>query len=90
MKSLTEYPNIGKVLACELNKIGIDNIEELIKIGSAEAVFEICIASDKGCINMLYALEGAIKGIRWHDLSKEQKTIVKNQFEELKKEKETI
>jgi DNA transformation protein len=28
-------------------------------------------ADNEVCISMLYALEGAIQGIRWHDLDRE-------------------
>ncbi|WP_309245476.1 TfoX/Sxy family DNA transformation protein [Clostridium estertheticum] len=33
---------------------------------------------NSACINKLYALEGSIQGIRWHNLSKE----VKNELNE--------
>jgi len=36
------------------------------------------------CINMLYALEGAIQGIRWHGLSKERKLELKEYYNSLK------
>ncbi|MBZ9688850.1 TfoX/Sxy family protein [Clostridium estertheticum] len=33
--------------------------------------------NDSACINRLYALKGAIQGIRWHNLSNEVKNELK-------------
>lgn len=74
MKSITELPNIGKTLADKLQRIGINSQEELQNTGSEEAIIKIATLENSGvCINMLYALEGAIQGIRWHGLSRERK-----------------
>lgn len=69
MNKLTELPNIGKILAAKLKTVGIDTEQELRKIGSENAIIKISTLENSGtCINMLYALEGAIQGIRWHGL----------------------
>ncbi|MFC2135358.1 TfoX/Sxy family protein [Bacteroidota bacterium] len=74
MKELTNLPNIGKTLAQKLKMIGVNNEQELKAMGSEKAIIKIATLEDGGdCINMLYALEGAIQGIRWHNLSKERK-----------------
>ena len=74
MKALTELPNIGKTLAEKLKRVGIENENDLKSVGSENAIIKIASLENSGaCINMLYALEGAIAGIRWHDLSKERK-----------------
>lgn len=67
----------------ELEQVGIKNLEDLKSIGSAQALVMIHNNSGEGCINMLYALEGAIKGIRWHDLTREEKAIVQKEYKEL-------
>ena len=78
MEDLTKLPNIGKILAEKLNRIGVTNNEKLIKLGSESALLKITTIENSGaCINMLYALEGAIQGIRWHDLSKNRKYKLK-------------
>lgn len=44
------------------------------KKGSEKALQLISTLENSGvCINMLYALEGAIQGIRWHQLSAKRK-----------------
>lgn len=78
MGNLLDLPNIGKTLALKLNKIGINNGQELIETGSENAIIKIATIENNGaCINMLYALEGAIQGIRWHHLSKGKKQELK-------------
>ena len=77
---LTRLPNIGKVLARKLHQAGITSYDDLIDLGSVEAYLRIW--DHKGVIgyNMLYALEGAIQGVRWHDLSAEQRQTVKREL----------
>ena len=75
--------NIGKVLEEELLRAGISGYQELVECGSIEALFRIRdnTNNNKGCLNMLYALEGAIQGVRWHDLSKNDKKRIKDEYE---------
>ena len=74
MKSLTDLPNIGKTLADKLKSVGIENEHDLKTIGSENAIIKIATLENSGaCINMLYALEGAIQGIRWHGLDEARK-----------------
>lgn len=78
MKPLTDPSNIGKVLAENLNSIGVSSYEDLKAMGSEDAIMKIATIKDSGaCINMLYALEGAIQGIRWHGLSSSKKEELK-------------
>lgn len=78
MKKLIELPNIGKTLAKKLNNIGILNEQDLKQLGSEKALIKIATIENSGaCINMIYALEGAIQGIRWHALDKERKLELK-------------
>ncbi|MBN2348635.1 MAG: TfoX/Sxy family protein [Bacteroidales bacterium] len=78
MSELSDLPNIGKTLAEKLKKVGIHNEQELKNTGSANAIQKIATIENSGaCINMLYALEGAIQGIRWHRLDDEKKQELK-------------
>ena len=79
MESLTDLPNIGQTLASKLNAINIKSPEELKSIGSKQALIQISTLENSGaCINMLYALEGAIQNIRWHELSTQTKQKLKS------------
>lgn len=72
-KSLTSLPNIGNVMARKLTEAGIDTPAKLSEVG-VEAAFIRLRALDEGaCINSLMALEGALQGVRWHDLDPARK-----------------
>ena len=74
MSSLNDLPNIGKTLAKKLESIGIKTEQDLKTAGSENALLKIATLENSGaCINMLYALEGAVQGIRWHGLTDERK-----------------
>lgn len=85
-ENIEDLPNIGSFLAKELKGVGIVSYEKLKQTGSAKALFMIKGKSGAGCMNMLYALEGAIKKTRWHNLTIEERENVKQQFLSLIKE----
>lgn len=83
MQELSEVVNIGKILESQLKSVGIEDFDSLCKLGSQEAWLKIRSIDDSACINKLCALEGAIQGIRWHDLDASKKAELKefcNQF----------
>lgn len=82
MDKLTKLPNIGTVLAERLGKIGVESRADLSKMGSIEAVLKVDERDIDTCYNMLYALEGAIRGVRWHAIPKEERTLLKEAFDE--------
>lgn len=85
MKSLSELPNIGKELAKKLELVGITSEDQLKQIGSKDALARLSTLENSGaCINMLYALEGAIQGIRWHSLTKDDKLDLLEFFRSMK------
>jgi DNA transformation protein and related proteins len=77
---LTEMPNIGKVVAEKLIQVGITTPEELSAIGTEQAFIRLQTIDETACLSMLQALEGAIQGIRWHNLPKERKEELKEFF----------
>jgi DNA transformation protein len=70
VNDLTTLPNIGQKLATLLDTAGIDSPKELSAIGSVEAVLRITGHKPLTGYNMLYAIEGAIRGVRWHSIPK--------------------
>ncbi|MBR0597086.1 TfoX/Sxy family protein [Sinanaerobacter chloroacetimidivorans] len=83
MGKLQSLPNIGKVAEGLLQEAGIDTPEKLIQIGSKEAFLKIRQLDPTACIHMLYGLEGAVRGIRDTELSKETKVELKGFFKEV-------
>ena len=72
---LSDLPNIGPELAKCLIKADIDSPEKLHQLGSVEAAARISPfrPSQSSCRSALCALEGAIRGIRWHTIPKEDR-----------------
>ena len=75
---LTDLPNIGPVLARNLQAIGIDTPEALRKMGAEEAWLRIRLNVDGGaCLHQLQALAGAVVGVPKKELPLERKAELK-------------
>lgn len=84
MSALSDLPNIGKVVEQQLNEVGIMNENDLRVVGSREAWLRILSIDPSACYNRLCALEGAIQGIRWHDLDDMTKMELKQFYQQEK------
>ena len=80
LSKLCDLPNIGKVLEEELIQAGINTPEELKKAGSKEVFIRIKTFDNTACLSKLNALEGAVQGVRWHNLSEDTKKELKSFF----------
>jgi len=76
---LSEMINIGKELEKMLIGVGINTPQDLVEIGSVEATKRLKLKG-VACYNKLYALEGAIRDMRWHGLSKLDKENLKEAY----------
>lgn len=77
IKVLTQMPNIGKVVAEKLIQVGITTPEELRALGIEQTFIRLQTIDETACFSMLQGLEGAVQGIRWHNLPKERKEELK-------------
>lgn len=84
MGELSKLPNIGPVVERQLELVGITTFEELKNAGSKNAWLRIKEIDSSACIHRLYSLEGAIKGIKKNELSKEMKEDLKKFYNENK------
>lgn len=68
--ALTALPNIGKEVAALLTTAGIATADDLRRAGAVAAALRIreVRPQDPPCRSLLAGLEGAIRGIRWHDI----------------------
>ncbi|MHB1277679.1 MAG: TfoX/Sxy family protein [Bacteroidia bacterium] len=74
MKSdLSDHINIGKDTESKLIGVGIDSFAKLKAVGSEKAFLRLQALDPGACLDLLYGLEGAILGIKWHKLPKEKK-----------------
>jgi len=77
MGELKTLPNIADKLEAQLHEVGIDSIDALKQTGSREAWLRIASIDPSACYMRLCALEGAIQGVRWHQLEEHQKKDLK-------------
>ena len=85
MKNLSELPNIGNAVANQLKKVGILDEDDLKSIGAEQAWLKIQQIDKTACINILYALEGAILGIKKTLLPNERKEALREFYNRYKK-----
>ncbi len=83
MSELAELPNLGPAIVKKLEAVWIRTQAELIDVGSIEAYMRIKGRGAK-CCNMLYALEGALRGVRWHKLSSRDRDHLREEYASLK------
>lgn len=84
MEKLTDLPNIGPVLAGNLEKAGIDTPDRLRELGAEEAFLRIRTRVDPTtCLHQLEALAGAAAGVRKSLLPQERKAELKAWFRSL-------
>ena len=76
---LSELPNIGPELETLLYEHGILSPDDLRTVGAVEACRRLQLHGES-CVNKLYALEGAIRGVRWHDLPREEREVLRGEF----------
>ena len=84
MGELSNLPNIGPVVEEQLHQAGIKTAEELRKTGSRDAWLKIKAIDPSACYNRLCGLEGALRGIRWHNLPDETKKELKDFYNSFK------
>jgi len=78
MGELSQLPNIGKKVEAQLNRAGISTFNQLSELGSKQGWLYIKEIDDSACIHRLYALEGAIRGVKKSELP----NIIKNDLRE--------
>ena len=84
MGELSKLPNIGKFLEEQLNQVGITTYEQLKETGSRQVWLKIKAIDESACIHRLYALEGAIQGVKKTELSPEIKADLKDFYNSMK------
>jgi DNA transformation protein len=74
-EALESLPNIGAQVAARLREAGVLTPAELEGLGSVEAAVRLARVrpEDPPCRSMLSGLEGAIRGVRWHAIPKEER-----------------
>ena len=84
MGELQSLPNIGAKLEKQLEDTGIATAQALRTAGSRQAWLGIQAIDPSACYMRLCALEGALRGTRWHDLPAEVKQELRAFYQEHK------
>lgn len=77
MGVLRKLPNIAEKLEAQLTEVGIPTVDALKQTGSREAWLRIAAIDPSACYMRLCSLEGAIQGVRWHNLDDATKKDMK-------------
>ena len=71
---LEQLPNLGSISARQLGEVGIKTEAELRAVGAPAAFARLRQQFGRGInFNYLYALAGAIKGIRWEEMPENER-----------------
>ncbi len=74
---------LGKTMEKKLHAVGIHSAEELIELGSKQAVFRLKERYPNTCVVILYHLEAAICGVGIKQLDDGCKAELKAYFKQL-------
>lgn len=77
------FLGLGKTMEKKLHSVGIHSAEELIEVGSKEAVFRLKAHYPNTCVVILYHLEAAIRGVGIKQLEDACKAELKTYFKQL-------
>jgi DNA transformation protein len=73
---LEDAVNIGPALAHDLRAIGIEDLAALQALGASEAWVRLNTAGTRDCLCSLLALEGAVRGVGWIEISPQDRDEV--------------
>lgn len=84
MGELSKLPNIGAEMERQLAQADIHTEAELRAVGSKAAWLRILALDPSACIMRLNGLEGALQGVRWHNLDPAVKAELKEFYHKTK------
>jgi DNA transformation protein len=77
-EGLAKELNLGAVSAGWLEDAGITSFAQLERLGSVAAFLQVRAVHPRASANLLYALEGAIEGVRWDLLPRERRDALRD------------
>lgn len=78
-----ETLGFGKTMVRKLQSVDIHSAEELVALGSKEAMFRLKARYPETCVVILYYLEAAIRGLEIKQLDASSKAELKAYFTQL-------
>lgn len=83
MAALTAL-GLGRTMEKKLRAVGIHSSEELIALGSRQAVFRLKAQYPSTCVVILYHLEAAIQGVPIRQMDPDCKAELRAYFQHLR------
>lgn len=79
---ISDLPNLGPKSQLALTSAGITGVEQLRQLGSVAAYAKVKRSGGAVSLNLLWALEGALTGIRWQEVARLNRTSLLLALEE--------
>jgi DNA transformation protein and related proteins len=76
---LSDLPNLGSTSAGWLHDVGIESYDDLERLGSVQAFLLVDASREGVSLNLLYALEGALRDVRWDRLPPQVRADLRRQ-----------
>ncbi len=70
-----------------LADVGIDSVSALRRLGAVAAYAKVKTTHPRASLNLLWALEGALTGLRWQDVAREHRTSLLLALESLEQQR---
>ena len=73
---------VGPKAAAWLRQVGVRSREDLVEVGVVTAFVKCKRAGFRPSLNMLYAMEGALRGCHWQKIPEERRIQLRTEAEE--------
>jgi len=77
VSEISKLRNLGKASELWLNEIGVYTKADLKKLGALKAYVLICAGGNRPSLNLLWAMEGALRDLHWTEISESTKKKLK-------------
>ena len=81
MSTQEKLRNIGPKSAAWLRQVGLRTREDLAEVGAVDAFMRVKRAGFKPSLNLLYALEGALRDCHWQEVPEDRRTVLVSETE---------
>lgn len=85
--AIAALPNLGPKSRDMLAAAGIENLDDLRRLGAVAAYAQVRRADSRASLNLLWALEGALSGLHWRVVAREHRASLLLALEQLERER---
>ena len=81
MSTQEKLRNIGPKSAAWLRQVGLRSRDDLAEVGAVDAFMRVKRAGFKPSLNLLYALEGALRDCHWQEVPEDRRNMLVSEAE---------